>query len=103
MLLKKIVEGIKIVKGSDISILNLKNKENFICDYFVICNGYSKNQVFAIFHSIEQIVIETFKKKPIRVEGKRNREWILIDYESIIVHIFQKKTRLYYNIENIWS
>lgn len=103
LLLDKIIEGIQMVKGKDISIINLKNKENFVCDYFVICNGDSHNQVYAISQSIERITIEKLQEKPCHVEGLKNREWILVDYISIVVHIFQKKIRLYYNIEDLWN
>ncbi|WP_341654973.1 ribosome silencing factor [Blattabacterium cuenoti] len=103
MLLKKIIEGIQVVKGKDISIINLKDRENFVCDYFVICNGDSHNQVYAISQSIEKITIEKLQKRPWHVEGLKNREWILVDYVSIVVHIFQEKLRLYYDIENLWN
>ncbi len=103
MLLEKIIEGIQVVKGKDISIINLKDRENFICDYFVICNGISHNQVYAISQSIEKMTIEKLQKRPWHVEGLKNKEWILVDYVSIVVHIFQKKLRLYYDIENLWS
>ncbi|WP_341654194.1 ribosome silencing factor [Blattabacterium cuenoti] len=103
MLLEKIIEGIQIVKGEDLSIINLKDRENFICDYFVICNGISHNQVYAISQSIEKITMEKLQKRPWHVEGLRNREWILVDYVSIVVHIFQKQLRLYYDIENLWN
>ncbi len=92
-----------MVKGENISVINLKNRENFICDYFVICDGNSRNQIFAISQSIKKNTIKKLKKKPWHVEGLINKEWILIDYISIVVHIFQKKVRLYYNIENIWN
>ncbi|WP_185852608.1 ribosome silencing factor [Blattabacterium cuenoti] len=103
MLLKKIIEGIQMVKGENISVFNLKNRNNFVCDYFVVCNGESKNQVYAICRSIEKITIEKLKEKPWHIEGLKNREWILIDYVSIVVHVFQKRARFYYNIENIWT
>ncbi|WP_185854651.1 ribosome silencing factor [Blattabacterium cuenoti] len=103
MLLKKIIEGIQMVNGEDISVLNLKNRNNFVCDYFIVCNGESQNQVYAIYRSIEKITVEKLKKRPWHIEGLKNREWILIDYVSIVVHVFQKRVRLYYNIENIWT
>lgn len=92
-----------MVKGKDISIINLKDRENFICDYFVICNGDSHNQVHAISQSIERTTIEKLQKKPWHIEGLRNKEWILVDYVSIVVHIFKKKLRLHYDIENLWN
>ncbi|WP_185882777.1 ribosome silencing factor [Blattabacterium cuenoti] len=103
MLLKEIVQGIKLVKGYDISILDFKTRSNFICDYFVICNGNSCNQVFSIFQHIEKFIMKKLNIKPYHIEGLKNKKWILIDYESIVVHIFQKEVRLYYNIENVWN
>lgn len=92
-----------MVKGEDIFIINLKNRENFICDYFVICNGNSQNQVYAISQSIEKITVKQLQKRPWHIEGLKNREWILVDYISIVVHIFHKKVRLHYNIESLWN
>ncbi|WP_185855366.1 ribosome silencing factor [Blattabacterium cuenoti] len=103
MLLKKIIEGIESVNGTKISILNLESKKNFLCDYFVICNGNSNNQVFAIYQSIKKHVIKNFNKKPFHIEGLKNKEWILVDYISIIVHVFQEEKRLYYDIDRIWK
>ncbi|WP_185871481.1 ribosome silencing factor [Blattabacterium cuenoti] len=103
MLLDKIIEGIQVVKGEDISIINLEDNTNFICDYFVICNGESHNQVYAISQSIEKITIDKLKEKPWHIEGLKNKEWILVDYISIVVHIFKKQLRSYYNIENLWN
>ncbi|WP_185853166.1 ribosome silencing factor [Blattabacterium cuenoti] len=103
MLLKKIIEGIQMVKGKNISIINLKNRENFICDYFVICNGNSHNQVYAISQSIERTTIKQLQKKPWHIEGLKMREWVLVDYISIVVHVFQKEVRLHYDIESLWN
>ncbi|WP_185858361.1 ribosome silencing factor [Blattabacterium cuenoti] len=103
MLLDKIIEGIQILKGKNISILNLKNRKNFICDYFVICDGESSRQVHAISQSIEKITIEKLKIKPWHVEGLKSKEWILVDYISIVVHIFQQDIRLHYKIEDLWN
>ncbi len=92
-----------MVKGKNITILNLKQKLNFSCDYFIICSGESKNQVYAIFQSIKNYIIKKFKTSPWHVEGIKNQEWILIDYTTIVVHIFQDKIRSYYNLENLWK
>ncbi len=92
-----------MVKGEDISIINLKNKKNFICDYFVLCNGNTHNQVYAISQSIEKITMKQLQEKPWHIEGLKSKKWILVDYISIVVHIFQKEVRLYYNIENLWN
>ncbi|WP_185864875.1 ribosome silencing factor [Blattabacterium cuenoti] len=103
MFLKKIIKGIQEVKGENISILNFKKKENLIYDYFVICDGKSRNQVYAIFQSIEKIIKNEFKQMPRHIEGLKNKNWILVDYINIVIHIFQKEFRSYYNIEGIWN
>lgn len=102
-LLKIIIEGIKIVKGKDISIISLKDRDNFICDYFIICSGKSENQVHALYQSIEKIVYNKLKKNPYHIEGIKNRKWILVDYVSVVAHIFLEEIRVYYDIENLWK
>ncbi len=92
-----------MVKGKDITILNLKKKQHFICDYFIICSGQSTNKVHAIFKYVKNIIIKKCHKNPCHVEGVENKQWILIDYITIVVHIFQEKIRLYYNLEHLWE
>lgn len=102
-LLANIIKGVEEVKGNDIEILDLRAIENTVCDYFVICNGNSNTQVNAIANSIQKIVSKELKDKPWHVEGTENGEWILMDYVSIVVHVFQKHIREYYNIESLWG
>ena len=102
-LLALIIKGIEDVKGNDINILDLREIENTVCDYFVICNGNSNTQVNAIIGSIQMVVSKELKEKPWHVEGEQNGEWVLMDYVSIVVHVFQKHIREYYNIESLWG
>lgn len=102
-LLYYIVEGIENVKGEDITILDFKNKENAICSYYVICNGNSNTQVKAICASIEKTLKKEIKERPYKIEGFQNSEWILLDYVSVIVHVFQKEKRVFYDIEGLWG
>ncbi|WP_313806911.1 ribosome silencing factor [Flavobacterium sp.] len=102
-LLANIIKGIEDVKGNDIDILDLRAIENTVCDYFVICNGNSNTQVNAIASSVQKVVSKELKDKPWHVEGTDNAEWILMDYVSIVVHVFQKQIREYYNIESLWG
>ena len=102
-LLALIIKGIEDVKGNDINILDLREIENTVCDYFVICNGNSNTQVNAILGSVQKVVSKELKEKPWHVEGEQNGEWILMDYVSIVVHVFQKHIREYYNIESLWG
>ena len=102
-LLANIIKGIEDVKGNDIDILDLRAIDNTVCDYFVICNGSSNTQVNAIANSVQKVVSKELKDKPWHVEGSENAEWILMDYVSIVVHVFQKQIREYYNIESLWG
>lgn len=102
-LISHIVEGIENVKGQDIDILDLREIENTVCDYFVICNGSSNTQVNAIVGSIQKTVSKAIKDKPWHVEGSENGEWVLIDYVNVVVHVFQKHIREYYDIEGLWG
>jgi ribosome-associated protein len=102
-LLANIIKGIEEVKGNDIDILDLRALENTVCDYFVICNGSSNTQVTAIANSVQKIVSKELKDKPWHVEGVENGEWVLMDYVNIVVHVFQRHIREYYNIESLWG
>ena len=102
-LLTNIILGIEEVKGEDINILDLREINNAACDYFVICNGNSNTQVNAIMNSVQKTVSKSIKDKPWHVEGGDNSEWILMDYVNVVVHVFQKHIREYYNIESLWG
>ncbi|RZJ69703.1 ribosome silencing factor [Flavobacterium sp.] len=103
ILLSLIIKGIEDVKGNDIDILDLREIENSACDYFVICNGNSNTQVNAIVNSIQKSVSKEIHEKPWHVEGAENGEWVLMDYVHIVVHVFQKQIREYYDIESLWG
>jgi ribosome-associated protein len=103
ILLANIIKGIEEVKGNDIDILDLRELENTVCDYFVICNGNSNTQVNAIVNSVQKVVSKELKDKPWHVEGSDNADWVLMDYVHIVVHVFQKHIREYYNIESLWG
>lgn len=102
-LLALIIEGIENVKGDNITILDLRAIDNTACDYFVICDGNSNTQVNAISGSIQRAVSKELKDKPWHVEGSEQSTWVLMDYINIVVHIFQKETREFYNIEDLWG
>lgn len=102
-LIAQIIKGIEEVKGSNIEILDLREIENTVCDYFIICNGTSNTQVNAIVNSIQKTVSKALKDKPWHIEGSDNAEWVLMDYVNIVVHVFQKHIREYYDIESLWG
>lgn len=102
-LITTIVGGIEEVKGKEITILDLREIENTVCDYFIVCEGTSNTQVNAIVNSIQKQVSKTLKDKPWHIEGTENAEWVLMDYVNVVVHVFQKHIREYYDIESLWG
>lgn len=102
-LIALILQGIEDVKGHDILLLDLREIENTVCDYFIICNGTSNTQVNAIVGSIQKTVSKAIQDKPWHVEGQDNSEWVLMDYVNVVVHVFQKHIRDFYDIEGLWG
>ena len=102
-LIALILHGIEEVKGLDINLLDLREIENTVCDYFIICNGTSNTHVNAIVSSINKTVSKEIKDKPWHVEGSDNAEWVLMDYVNVVVHVFQKHVREFYDIEGLWG
>jgi len=102
-LVTQIVKGIEEVKGQNAQILDLREIENTVCDYFIICEGTSNTQVNAIVNSIQKIVSKSLKEKPWHIEGSDNAEWVLMDFVHVVVHVFQKHIREFYDIEGLWG
>ncbi|KYG75969.1 MULTISPECIES: ribosome silencing factor [Roseivirga] len=97
-----VVKGMEERKAEDIVVMDLRKVKGSICDFFVICSGNSDTQIEAIAKSIESEV-DKKDEKPWRKEGFTNREWILIDYVSVVAHIFRKDKRQYYGLEDLWG
>ena len=102
-LITEIIKGIEGVKGQKISILDLREIENTVCEYFIVCEGTSNTQVNAISGAVQKTVSKAIQDKPWHIEGEGNAEWILLDYVNVVVHIFQKHIREYYDIEGLWG
>ncbi len=102
-LIALILQGIEEVKGLEINLLDLREIENTVCDYFVLCNGTSNTHVNAIVNSIQKTVSKGIQDKPWHVEGSDNAEWVLLDYVNVVVHVFQKRVREFYDIEGLWG
>lgn len=102
-LIALIIQGIDEVKGHNINLLDLREIENTVCDYFIVCNGTSNTHVNAIVGSIQKTVSKAIQDKPWHVEGEDNAEWVLMDYVNVVVHVFQKQVREYYDIEGLWG
>ena len=88
-------------KGRDIKVLEI-DKITTLADYFVICSGGSNTQINALCDEVEK-ELDQLGEQPIHREGYRGGGWILLDFGCVIVHIFQKEMREFYNLEHLWS
>jgi ribosome-associated protein len=98
-----VVKGMQEKKAQDIVVMDLRHVKNAITDYFVICSGNSDTQIDAIAGSIEEEILKVSRVFPMNREGKMNREWILLDYVDIVVHVFKKDRRTFYDLEQLWG
>jgi ribosome-associated protein len=102
-LVSAIIEAIREKKGKNIVKLDLRELKNTICDYFIICEGDSTTQVNALADNVEKQTYIQLSNSPHHIEGRENAQWILLDYFSVIVHVFQKDNRDFYKLEDLWS
>jgi ribosome-associated protein len=103
LFLDSVVKGIEEKKGQNIQIFDLRNTGHAVSDFFVICNADSGTQVDAIAYSVEHEVKNATGESPWKSEGFENREWILIDYVNVVVHVFQTPVREFYRLERLWA
>ena len=103
LLVDAAVEGILEIKGKNISVLDLRSIQNRVCDYYIICQADSNTQVNAIAGSVQEFVRKHVGEKPFHTEGFQNSEWVLVDYVTVVVHVFQTHTRNFYNLEALWA
>lgn len=103
LLAETAVNALQEKKGLDIVSMDLSELEGAIAQYFVVCSGTSDKHVQALSSSVEKILREELSDKPINTEGYRNGEWILMDYVDVVVHIFQREKRDFFNIEDLWG
>ncbi len=88
-------------KGIDIKIIDISGI-SVIADYFIICGGLNARQVKAIAENVEE-KLGKLGVVPRSTEGYPNASWILLDYQDVIIHIFNQEQRLFYDLERIWS
>ena len=94
-IVRLVYQALEEKKAEDITIIDISNI-SVISDYFIVASGSNQNQLLAMQDEVHGIDV-----KPI--EGNRSSTWILMDYEDIIVHLFSKEDRLFYNLERIWQ
>ena len=101
-LLEEIVQLAFEKKAQNLISLDLRGL-SFLSDYFIICDGNSNTQVTAIISSVTKKVSKGLRDKPWGVEGTENAEWVLLDYVDVVVHVFQKEKREFYDLEGLWG
>ena len=101
--LETIIEGINKVKGKNIIQIDLKTINHTECSYFIICHGTSNTHTGAIAESVEEIMKTSLKTMVFHKEGYKNGIWILLDYGDIMVHVFKREARDFYNLETLWA
>jgi ribosome-associated protein len=98
-----VLEGIRKIKGKELTIIDLNTIHHTECGYFIICHGTSSTHVSSIAQSVEETVKSDTGMNVWHSEGYINALWILLDFGEIVVHVFQEQARLFYNLEGLWS
>ena len=89
-------------KGQNVTVLDLRD-QTVIFDYFVIATGSSQRQLRAISDAIDDVLQKELGHPRLGTEGYQDSKWILLDYGSIIVHLFDTASRDYYALEDLWA
>ncbi len=100
---KAIVSGMQEKKASEIVVMDLREIKNAVADFFIVCSGSSDKQLDAIAGSIDDEVFKKLKENPWQMEGRSNKEWVILDYINVVAHIFRKDRRQFYSIEKLWG
>ena len=100
-IVKKAVAALRDKKAEDVTVIDITGISS-IADYFIIANGNNQNQLQAMRDAVEEDLYKA--GYPVKqIEGNSNSSWILMDYNDIIVHVFSKEDRLFYDLERIWK
>lgn len=98
-----VVKGMQEKKAEDITVMDLRNVQNAVADYFVICSGTSETHIDAIAESVDEEISKVVNESPWHREGTNNKTWVLLDYVDVVVHIFNRDQRAFYALEELWG
>jgi ribosome-associated protein len=98
-----IVDAMQDIKGKNIVKLDLTHLHDAPTNYFIVCEGESNVQVRAISDSIYRKIKENLQTTPSHIEGGTQSNWVVMDFFETVVHVFQRETRAYYDLESLWS
>ena len=94
------IEALEDKKAEDIKIIDI-SQVSVMADYFIIANGSNRNQVQALIDNVEE-KLHKAGYNPKQIEGYDTANWVLMDYLDIIVHVFDRENRLFFDLERIW-
>lgn len=97
-----VIDSIQDKKGEEIVHMDLTALPDAVTDHFIVCHADSTTQVRAIGNHIVENVFEKTGIRPLSKEGFDNAEWILVDYMNVVVHVFYKEKRYFYQLEDLW-
>lgn len=102
-LVNKIIEALEDNKAHQIIKIDLRQIENCFCSFFVICHGTSGTHIAGLTDAVEEKVKEDLGDSPFHSEGVNTSRWTVLDYGDVVVHIFDKELRDYYQLEEFWG
>lgn len=102
LFLDLIIDSIQDIKGKNILLLDLRHLPDAPAHYFIICEGESSTQIKAIASNVERRAKEEAGVLA-HSEGQLSAKWVLVDFFDVVIHIFDKETRKYYELEDLWS
>lgn len=100
LIVKKAYDALSDKKGEDIKVIEI-GKLSTVADYFIIANGSNAPHVESLVDNVEEELLKE-KIHAERIEGVKSSGWILMDYNDVVVHVFSKEDRLFYDLERIW-
>lgn len=98
---KNLAKAATTKKASNIRIIDVTGKSD-LCEYMVICSGESDRQTQAIAREVDRVARKELGVKAVNIEGMQSGSWILLDFGSTMVHVFQSETRNYYALDTLW-
>ncbi|MDH3004330.1 MAG: ribosome silencing factor [Candidatus Shikimatogenerans sp. JK-2022] len=101
--IKNIINNINLIKGNNVKIIDIRKQVNNLFSFFIICEGISNLHIKTIYYKIILSINKDYNINPYNIEGINNYNWVLIDYKFLIVNIFLKKIRYYYNIDTLFK
>ncbi len=100
---KSIIKAIQDKKGENTVSLDLRKIQEAVADFFIICEANNQPQIRALADAVEDAVKDKCSENPYHHEGRKNLQWVLLDYVNVVVHIMMPESRKFYKLEELWS